>query len=280
MRTINSRRKLKALLITLGSLGWIVLVGFAYQPQILTVCPAGCPLSSIQQAIDIAHNGDIIQILPGTYIESLHISKSITLQGVDASQVILKAPDHKQDVIYAISFPFPIRLNISGVTITEGRAGIYVEGMARVTIRGSRILKNMAGILLLNGFMHARIENNRIEGNGNLVYDTDFRYNRGGIVLRLDGFPQLGMRWLSAQIQENEILNNLPGISVDGANAWIEDNLIQKNGMAGIVVYDSSWAVIQDNEITQNWWTGVQIYYDPKVVMKGNVIAENEDQRK
>lgn len=264
----------------LGALGWIVLlVGFDYQPQTLTICPSGCVYSSIQQAIDLARNGDILQILPGTYTESLQISKSITLRGVDASQVILKAPDPKQDVIYAVGFPFPIRLNISGVTITEGRAGVYVEGMARVTIRGSRILKNMAGILLWNGFMNARIENNQIEGNGNRVYDTDFLYNKGGIVLRLDGFPQLGMRWLSAQIQENEIINNLPGISVDGANAWIEDNLIRQNGMAGIVVYRDSWAVIQDNEITQNWWTGVQIYYDPKVVMKDNVMAENEDQR-
>ncbi|GEM_PF-6981413 len=55
MRTVTPGLKLKALLIALGSLGWIVLVGFAYSPQALTVCPAGCPPPSVQPKIEVPH---------------------------------------------------------------------------------------------------------------------------------------------------------------------------------------------------------------------------------
>ncbi len=271
--------RLRPLLLILSALSWMVLVGFASRPQVLTVCLLGCPFSSIQQAIDAAHWGDIIQILPGIYQEHLQISKSITLEGANADQVILQAPDRKQDVIYAFSFPIPIWVQVSGVLITEGRAGIYVKGMAYVSFTDNIIRDNTTGILL-EGLIHAQIMNNLIESNGYRVLDMDFLLQKGGITLRLDCLPELGLRLLSAKIRDNEIVNNIPGIQSFGARVWVENNQITENGVAGIVVYDASWAFIQGNEIRRNWWTGVQVYWNPQVTLLDNVIAENEDQRK
>lgn len=46
------------------------------------------PGESIQEAVDAARPGDIIIVLPGTYHESVHITKALTLRGSGAGTVI------------------------------------------------------------------------------------------------------------------------------------------------------------------------------------------------
>lgn len=280
MRHIDSTRRLRFLLLTIGMVGWLVMSGFAYSTQTLTVCPSGCSFQSIQQAINIARWGATIQVLPGIYQESLRISKSLTLQGVDATQVILKSPDRTQDVIHVSSFPFPVRVQISRVTITEGRAGIYMEGIGRLTVTQS-IIRDNSGGMFVEGFIHVHIADNRLEGNGRKVFDSDFVFSgkAGGLTLRLEGFPHLGLLLLTAEILNNEIVGNQSGIQIDGAKAWVKNNHISGSWVAGIVIYDASWAFIQGNEIIRNS-SGIQVYGDPQVTLLDNVIADNEDQRK
>jgi hypothetical protein len=47
---------------------------------------------TIQSAIDAASAGDTIKVLPGTYVEQLTISKSLTLVGSGARSTITQAP--------------------------------------------------------------------------------------------------------------------------------------------------------------------------------------------
>lgn len=60
--------------------------------ETLTVCPSGCPYSSIQDAIDDAGEGDTILVKAGTYEEALHVdTPDLTIEGVGPSEVTVDA---------------------------------------------------------------------------------------------------------------------------------------------------------------------------------------------
>jgi hypothetical protein len=56
-----------------------------------TVCPSGCEFSTIQAAITVASPGSTITIGPGTYVENVAISQSVTLDGSGPATVVLPA---------------------------------------------------------------------------------------------------------------------------------------------------------------------------------------------
>ena len=55
------------------------------QAEIITVCPAGCNFTSIQDAINHAADGDTIQVMSGSYNEVITINRSVTLVGINSS---------------------------------------------------------------------------------------------------------------------------------------------------------------------------------------------------
>ena len=76
-RPICSSVLLKTL--TVGAMGFLAFGGNTLQAATIPVAPG----DSIQAAIDLAAEGDLIEILSGTYEESLTVNKSVTLRGVD-----------------------------------------------------------------------------------------------------------------------------------------------------------------------------------------------------
>ena len=45
--------------------------------SVITVCSGGCDFTSIQEAINMANHGDIIQIGPETYQENLNVNPTL-----------------------------------------------------------------------------------------------------------------------------------------------------------------------------------------------------------
>jgi hypothetical protein len=121
---------------------------------------AGC-YSTVQAAVDAAHDGDAISIAPGTYAGGVTVDVSVTIVGAGAGSTIIKGggPVLTIGVIHAASQP---TVSITGVTITGGVAtgdgtvtfdgrggGVYIPGSATgvgatVTIRNSLITRNRA----------------------------------------------------------------------------------------------------------------------------------------
>ncbi len=113
--------RLGAILATIG-----LLAGFSWasQPtemQVFTVCPQGppaCQFSQIQEAINIAADGAMIMVAPGTYREQgeLKISKNVNLLGSEPRGVRL--------ITDRVSIEGPIQVMINGLAI-HGLAASY-----------------------------------------------------------------------------------------------------------------------------------------------------------
>jgi len=105
----------------------------------LSICPSGCPFSTIQGAVDVAAPGDTLLIGKGHYFENVVIaSKRITLQGAGRRITVIDGND--KGTVITVGDPNGAPRTIvalSDLTITRGSApsggGILVApgGIAR-----------------------------------------------------------------------------------------------------------------------------------------------------
>jgi Right handed beta helix region len=82
------------------------------------VVPVDFP--TIQQAINEANEGDIIEVLPGTYIEQLTINKTLTIIGSGVKSTIIEAPPLEELELNVISLPYIVEVNDEAVVTKEG----------------------------------------------------------------------------------------------------------------------------------------------------------------
>jgi hypothetical protein len=130
----------------------LVLTSFAFaKPAGPIIVNSG---DSIQAAIDSAKPGDTILINPGSYGESLTLSKAVSLTGVNSATVIIQAVAN-QRVLTVTGAAINSAVVISGLTLTEGNAygtecpagcggGILVEFPAEPHLRDLKLVKNQA----------------------------------------------------------------------------------------------------------------------------------------
>lgn len=120
---------------------------------------------SIQEAIDSARDGDLIEVRPGSYNESLTIDIKLTLRGVDRNSTM----------ILSNGTGLLIRSNnvtVAGFNIISGSldgTGIEIDGRSGCTVRECSI----------SGFTSGMV----IRGSENLVVNNKIEKNRYGIVV-------------------------------------------------------------------------------------------------
>ncbi len=126
------------------------------------------PGQSIQKAIDAASPGDIIEILPGTYNESINITKSLILRGISGKdRPILFAPDRGNTVRI-----FANRTRLEGLSLTGATdwSMAAVEVLSQDNIVANNTLQgNAIGIFVSSG--NNTIDSNEVDDNylGGLV---------------------------------------------------------------------------------------------------------------
>ncbi|HEU4482933.1 MAG TPA: hypothetical protein VFR65_07745 [Nitrososphaeraceae archaeon] len=108
---------------------------------------------TIQKAIDVANEGDVIKVLPGTYTEQLNITKSLTIIGSGAKSTIIETPIPLEDLdTNIIERPYIVEVNneaevtMKGFTI-KGLEDATCDVLFGVTVLGDATLKLYSAII-------------------------------------------------------------------------------------------------------------------------------------
>ena len=260
---------------------------------------------TIQDAIDVASSGDIINIYPGVYFENINIDKDLRLIGQDKTTTVIDG-SLQQDVI-SINAD---QVHLSNLTIQHsgpsGRdAAIQIEANA-VTIADTIITNSTIGIFLHNAHDNIISQNmiqsckdygiNFNNAHRNQILENDIRNNRWGSLITLSFGNQFQSNdishnsvhgiWILRHAVYNIIKSNT--ISDNGAhgiliqlasfNNSIQDNLIQNNGDCGIQVglyWPCDDIIIMDNTIKNNDRCGVEIKDSHRCQIQSNNFIDN-----
>jgi parallel beta-helix repeat protein len=283
----------------------------------LCVNPAGsggCQ-KTIGAAVAAASAGDIINVAPGTYAETVTIGKPLTINGTDASNTIIDATGLPVGIyIDGISNAKLAGILISGFTIQNAKyEGILVANASGVTISNNILTGNDAALgfgpngptcpgipafetgesfdcgeaIHLMGTDHANVIANTVQGNA------------GGILISDDTGPAhdnliAGNTVINNQFDCGITLASHPPAAMTGATAdfgvyqnTVSGNVSSQNGLkgegAGVGIFASNpsaaaWGnVVVNNTLTGNDLPGVALHgHTPNQNLNNNVIAGNQ----
>jgi hypothetical protein len=228
------------------------------------------PWRTVQGAIDAAHDGDTIMILPGTYeteavpfVEELcgnceeHRTpveatrgflvrgKSLNITGSGPSETTLVT-----NAGYGVLFEDSAWSTISDLTITGGRRD--PDGMATdaaVVARRSAVI----------------VRNTCIRDNDDMRED---------VVVGIGGV--IGREGAGLFVVGNTIVNNgWDGVALyRGATAFIADNVIAGGRGAGIGITWDAVAVVLRNRVS-GYWKGIGSFGSSRAVVRNNEIFDN-----
>ncbi len=226
----------------------------AFAPTIIRV-PTDS--STIQGAINMANQGDTIQVSAGTFRENVVINKTVSLIGFAANATFIKATDTLKPAL-------DVRANnvsISGFTVQNGLIGIAVYGFNFTLISNVAAVSNARSGIEIDFSHNSRIVNSTISSNsfeglrlgnstGNFVGGNAITQNKNvGIELDSSG--------------NNRVNNNTVafhnGVPTD-QGIWLQEssdnntfsgNTFLRNSK-GIDIYSSSFNLVYVNNFLNN----------------------------
>jgi parallel beta-helix repeat protein len=129
------------------------MLAIAAQASIISLKPG----QSIQEAIDSASAGDIIEILPGTYNESINITKTLIVRGISGKDRPILVAGHKGNTIRILANGTRLEhLILTGAT-DWSMAAVQVHSQDNI-IANNTLKGNAIGIFVSSG-------NNTIDSN-------------------------------------------------------------------------------------------------------------------
>ncbi len=150
-------------------------------PTTFTVCPSGCDFTAIQDAANVAENGDIIGIAAGTFTEAnISISKDLTLRGAGAGSTMIDGASAGRIFNFGSNSVTFDSLTITGGNTTGGGGAIGISTNAVLTVTNSVITGNTADVggAIRNSGGSVVITNSTISSNfassgGGAIYNSN-----------------------------------------------------------------------------------------------------------
>jgi parallel beta-helix repeat protein len=256
------------------------------------------PCRTINYAVGQADAGDRISVGPGTYLESVQVTKQLVLAGDGATIDASGQASPPNGLV--ISGPAAAGTVVSGFRVTNaGLEGIFVVQTSRITIEHNVVIGNdtygpfnplcAAQPDDCGEAVHLQSVTNSVVRN-NLVRD-----NIGGILLTDEDGPTSGN-----MISDNQVLDNTLDCGITLASHWfnpvaaatadvagvyrntILHNTSNGNGAAGIGVFAgppgaAAWGnTVSDNTANNNGFAGIMIHsHTPAQYVDQNTVTNN-----
>ena len=252
----------------------------AKKNQPLVVGPGG--YSTIAQAIKAAPEGATITIKPGTYKESIKLTKKITLKGASPASCFVQSNKGPALVVSSnatvsgltFSNKSPVQSStifipkgspkISYCEITNDTPAKQPQWSAAIEIGGGSPTINKCtikeakgmGIIITGG--SPTIKNNTVRNCS--IYGVWFNGS------------------CSAKLLNNTVIGNLKsGVGVkNNANPTISGNQISNSGENGILIYSNGKGTYNNNKVSSNKLSGIDIWEAQPAAISGNSINNNK----
>lgn len=240
-------------------------------PAPYTVCSSGCSFTKIQNAIDAAEPGDTITIGPGNYNESLSVTKSLTLDGVGKATI---SGDGNSPAVYISNAK---DITIKGFTITTGRHAMVLQNASKATITDNIIHDNIGfGVLILDS-SEVEIVRNEIRRQTGPICTASVKeldQCRSGVTISIFAGGIQVQDSDNITISNNTILNSQGGVELYNSRGTIRNNIIQDNPNWAVAIINGSNATIHDNDIERNVSTGIGVF-NAQATISSNDVKEN-----
>jgi len=236
----------------------LILMNTVFFSKVLEVGSPQSKYTTINRAILDSVDGDVIRIYAGNYSENLRFSKSITLEGINTHNVILKPLNPTLPTIMVENCK---QLTISGMTIYGETISISLA-MTNATISGNKIYSNGDGIRAGTLNHEINIFNNQIAG----LFERIKNINTNGIILIGTG---------KTIIENNQIHAFGSGIYLGGKKpVKISENQIHAN-YYGIYASGNTEAMIIGNRLYENTRSAILLVSKPVVTISSNAFTNN-----
>ena len=221
---------------------------------------SGGDFCSIQEAIDYADPGDIIEVRSGTFYEHLVIDKPISLFGENSNTTIIDGNRTGNVVTIHAN-----NVYITGFTIEqsgENKYGVLLDGSNASTIRENIITHNYYGIWL-NSSEENTVAENTVLGNTWGIYLKNSKNNTiEKNILSLNSRRALNVdSSFNNSIYKNVVVSNVEGVYLEfsGSN-MLRNNTMKKNAYSFGVIGSQLEHFMHDVD-TSNTIEDKPIYY-------------------
>jgi parallel beta-helix repeat protein len=231
---------------------------------------------SLRDAVAGAGAGDVVQVRPGTYAESVRIENGQTglvVEGLGGVPTI--APSRSDD---AFRIKRVDGVTLRGLAIESTRRGVRMDEASNTTLQDLQIHGGASDAIRMKG------------GSGNTVVDAEIQSVNGRGV-RADKSPSVVVRdslVLSAKregilikvssdpsvLSNNGSANGSGGIRlIKCPNATVDDNEFPGNGNDGIRVQTSPNLTITNNTAVGNVRYGIRVQKSPPIASVADLVA-------
>ena len=266
---------------------FLALTYVVSQAQEIEVCKT-CEVKTIQAAVDMAEDGDILRIKSGTYKEHdiSIIDKSLTIIG-EGLPVIDAEMEGTAVSVRAENFSIEgLKIINVGRSHTNDFAGILVSNAKNFEIKNNRLDQVFFGILLersSKGIVSGNIitsdaKSQSTSGNGVHIWKSEKITVKNNEVIGLRDGIYLEF------VNNSEIINNLCKDNLRyGLHFMFSDhdlykgNIFENNG-AGVAVMYSKFIDMQDNQFRKNWGSasyGLLLKEINDSELKNNIFEDN-----